>query len=130
MRIKIRLHSGKRINALAFPTSHPLLFVTPERIKGTFSPTGRGYFSENCWAITHKPSGYAVSYVETVDDAQILARFLGESGIPWEKLRSKKQAREYSRQFSLAKARFYDFNTSKLTVGSGPGIAPLEAREA
>jgi hypothetical protein len=107
MRIKIRLHSGKRILARAFPTSHPLLFVTPVRVKKEFSPTGYAYWSEDEWAITHKPTGYAVAYADEFADAREIANLLGASGIPWEKLRSRKDSKRYSDKREQALNTFY-----------------------
>lgn len=107
MKIKIRLHSGERIPATAFPTSHPLLYITPVRIKKEFSPTGRARWSEDEWAITHKPTGYAVAHADDFTDVKRLAELLARSGIPWEKLRSRKDAKRYSKKRERALVEFY-----------------------
>jgi hypothetical protein len=106
MKIKIRLHSGKRISSIALPTVHPLLFVTPQRLKAHASPTGRAQFNEDFWAITHKPTGYAVVYTASAEEGKQLAGMLGQSKIPWEKLRSKKDAHIYASEFERVMKEF------------------------
>ena len=111
-RIKIRLKSGKWLTAPAYPTSHPKLFVTPERersIRADLKPSQRGRFLDDTWTVTHGPSGYSIVFgTYSLDEAQRLAELFARSAIPWEQLRSKRQAKKYARQHKAAMKRFYE----------------------
>lgn len=105
MRIKIRHHDGTRVWATAAPTPHRLLFITPARVniigKGG-NLTKRRRFSDSEWTITHRPTGYAVAHSCDLEELKRIAARLAASKIPWEKLRSRKDAKQYSRLYRQA----------------------------
>jgi hypothetical protein len=108
--IKIRTKSGKWLTAKAFPTSHPKLFITPERERGLrpdLRPMKRGRFSRYEFTITHRPSGYSiVPWPLELDAARRLGELFAKSKIPWEKLRSKRDALRYGRQHAAVMKNF------------------------
>lgn len=122
MKIKIRLHSGRRLWAKAFPTVHPLLFITPAYIKKEYTSTGRSHFSDCEFVITHKRTGYDVctGTLGDFEHARLFAKFLAESGIPWEKLKSKKDSDRYKTVYAAAKEKFYT-HMEKLERGEVEG---------
>jgi hypothetical protein len=118
MKIKIRVKSGKWIDAPAFPTSHPALFVTPERYRELKDWTdargklrfkhGRARFLKDQWTITHRPSGYSIIFgTFELEEARKLAELFAKSSIPWKKLRSKRDAKQYARQHRAIMRKFF-----------------------
>jgi len=111
MRIKIHTKSGRWLLAKAITTSSPELFLTPERIRDLRAdgkPSTRGRFSKDSWTITHRRSGYSIVFGDyTLEEASRLAELFAACSIPWEKLRSKRAAKSYSRQHRKVMEKFY-----------------------
>lgn len=111
VKIKIRLKSGKWLSTKAHPTSHPKLFVTQERYRpltASGKPAKRGTFLEDQWTITHRPSGYSILWgTYELTEARDLAELFANSSIPWEELRSKRDAKKHTRQYKAVLRKFY-----------------------
>lgn len=102
--IKIRLKSGKWLPSRAYPTSHPQLFVTPLYAAGK---SKQPRFFKHKWTITHKRSGYSIiSGAFTIAAARALAELFAESSIPWERLRSQRDAVRYREQHHAVMRKF------------------------
>lgn len=104
MKIKIRTKSGW-IDAKAYPTSHPCLFITPECCR--LGPGRKRWFSKDEYTITHRPSGNAIVFgVFELDECRRLAELFAKSSIPWRELRSQKDAKKYARQHKTVMRKF------------------------
>ena len=103
MRIKIRQKNGTRIWARAIATESPYLFITPARerdIMPNLRPAKRGRFLKDTWTITHKPSGYGVCHMADIEGIKKLAALFSKSKIPWARLRSKKDAAAWAKEYN------------------------------
>ena len=109
MKIKIHLRTNKWVYAPAIPTSHPQLFVTPERI---MIGKNKSHFSKDRYTVTHKRTGFSITGEFSRDEAIRCAEFLARSDIPWEKIRFLKQVPQYQAKFEKAMQSFYGRSAS------------------
>lgn len=94
-RIRIRVKGGWAV-ATAHETSHPNLFVTAYRM--VYGKQGRKFLvaeSDHLFVVTHKPTGRRMSDALTLKEAKILAERYAASGIPFEKIRTRRSAAQY-----------------------------------
>lgn len=107
MKIKIRLRSGRRIEAKAIPTSCPQLFITATRLRDPLKKKATGHFVKDEWSITHRPTGYRVADLDDLEGIKRLAELYAQSSIPWTKLRSTEDARKYSKEHQRVQRKFW-----------------------
>lgn len=96
-RVKITTRHGE-VEATAWTTSHPNLFITPYRVTYGQSDDGKPLccFSDDMFVVTHVPTGYTVFCDPSeFEVARKCAEVYATSGIPWEEIKTIEDAKKH-----------------------------------
>lgn len=93
---RLRRKNGSWMSIKAFTTKNPLMFIHRDVLR---TADGEEYESDKMWTLSHKPSGYAIKRATSKAKLQNLAILFMNSNIPFNKIRSKREAQRYQKEY-------------------------------